>query len=342
MEGQVITVRRLLLVSLLVILPVIGGCATTDNTGFNTIRVGYFPNITHAQPLVGLADGSFQTALGGTTIETFTFNAGPAEIEALFAGQIDLAYIGPSPALNGFVQSEGAALKIIAGSMSGGASFVVQPELAAAYRANGDSAFIGKTFASPQQGNTQDVSLRTYFQDKGLLEQVTISPMANADQISLFQQKQLDGAWVPEPWVSRLVSEAGGEVLVDERDLWPDGAFATTVIVVSKDFLEQHPEAVKQWLTAHVAVTDWINAHPTEAQTLVNTEIEKLTGAALDETVLANAWERLDPTYVPNQTSIDTFRGQAETLGFIQAAGLDFKQLYDFSLLSEITGQHYQ
>lgn len=330
------------LASLIIALPILTGCTTTNDTSLNTIRVGYFPNITHAQPLVGLADGSFQTELGEATIETFTFNAGPAEIEALFAGQIDLAYIGPSPALNGFVQSEGDALKIIAGSMSGGASFVVQPELATAYRTDGDRALIGKTFASPQQGNTQDVSLRTYFQDKGLLEQVTISPMANADQISLFQQKQLDGSWVPEPWVSRLVSEAGGELLVDERDLWPNGSFATTVIIVSTDFLEQHPDLVKQWLTAHVAVTDWINAHPTEAQALVNTEIEKLTGAALDETVLANAWERLDPTYVPDQTSIDTFRGHAETLGFIQAAGLDFNQLYDFSLLSKITGQQYQ
>ncbi len=331
-----------LLASLVITLPILAGCTSTDSSQSDTIRVGYFPNITHAQPLVGLADGSFQTELGDVIIEPFTFNAGPAEIEALFAGQIDIAYIGPSPALNGFVQSEGDALTIVAGSMSGGASFVVQPELAAAYRANGDSAFVGKTFASPQQGNTQDVSLRTYFQDKGLLEQVTISPMANADQISLFQQKQLDGAWVPEPWVSRLVSEVGGEVLVDERDLWPNGSFATTVIIVSNDFLEQHPDVVKQWLTAHVAVTDWINAHPTEAQALVNTEIEQLTGAALDETVLANAWERLDPTYVPDQTGIDTFRGQAVTLGFIQAAGLDFNQLYDFSLLSEITGQEYQ
>ncbi|MBI4406996.1 MAG: ABC transporter substrate-binding protein [Candidatus Kerfeldbacteria bacterium] len=333
---------RFVFASVAVILPILTGCTTQDNGTLETVRVGYFPNITHAQPLVGLADGSFQKELGDVEIETFTFNAGPAEIEALFADQIDIAYIGPSPALNGFVQSEGAALKIVAGSMSGGASFVVQPELAAAYRTAGDSAFIGKTFASPQQGNTQDVSLRTYFQSKGLLEQVTISPMANADQISLFQQQQLDGSWVPEPWVSRLVSEAGGEVLVDERDLWPNGSFATTVIIVSNDFLEQHPDVVKQWLTAHVTVTDWINAHPTEAQAIVNTEIEKLTGAALDETVLANAWERLDPTYVPDQTSIDIFRGQAETLGFIQAAGLDFNQLYDFSLLSEITGQEYQ
>ncbi|EKD78727.1 MAG: hypothetical protein ACD_41C00287G0011 [uncultured bacterium] len=310
------------------------GCTNTASNENQVIRVGYFPNITHAQPLVGLADGTFQKALGDFAIEPYTFNAGPAEIEALFAGQIDLAYIGPSPALNAYVQSEGEAIRIISGGMSGGAAFVVQPELAAAYRTQGDSVFTGKTFASPQQGNTQDVALRTYFQNKGMLDQVTISPMANADQISLFAQNKLDGSWVPEPWVSRLVAEAGAEVL------WDDPA-VTTVVIVSTDFLEQRPEVVKQWLTAHVTATDWMTTHPTEAQTIVNTEIEKLTGAAVDETVLANAWVRLNPSVAPDQAGIETMRSQAEALGFIDSTGLDFNQLYDFTILNEITGQHY-
>lgn len=326
----------------LAVLLIVTGCATQDtaNEG-DTIRVGYFPNITHAQPLVGLAQGTFQEELGNIAIETFTFNAGPAEIEAMFADQIDLAYIGPSPALNAFVQSQGEAIRIVSGSMSGGAAFVVQPELAEAHRQQGDAIFVGKTFASPQQGNTQDVALRTYFQNKGILDQVTISPMANADQISLFSQKQLDGTWVPEPWVSRLVAEAGGEVLVDERDLWPNGLFATTVVIVSTEFLETHPDVVKQWLAAHIEVTNWINANPAAAQALVNQQIEKLTGSPLDASVLFSAWERLDPTVAPDQTSIETMRAEAEALGFIDSAGLDFNQLYDFTILNEITGQQY-
>lgn len=310
------------------------GCTITSPDAENVLRVGYFPNITHAQALVGLADGTFQQALGDITIEPYTFNAGPAEIEALFADQIDLAYIGPSPALNAYVQSEGEAIRIISGSMAGGAAFVVQPELAATYQTQGDNAFIGKTFASPQQGNTQDVALRTYFQDKGLLEQVKISPMANADQLSLFTQKQLDGAWVPEPWVSRLVAEAGGVVLQEDPTV-------TTVIIVSTDFLEQHQDVVRQWLRGHIQVTDWIVANPDAAQTLVNAQLEELSGSPLAVTVLATAWARLSPTVTPDQAGIETMRMEAEALGFIDSAGLDFDQLYDFTLLSDITGRQY-
>ncbi|MBI2416299.1 MAG: ABC transporter substrate-binding protein [Candidatus Kerfeldbacteria bacterium] len=333
--------QQILKVGVIISVIILTGCAAGNNNQATTIRVGYFPNITHAQALVGLADGTFEEELSGVTIEPYTFNAGPAEIEALFAGQIDLAYIGPSPALNAYVQSNGQAIRIVSGSMSGGAALVVQPELAATYSAQGDSAFIGKTFASPQQGNTQDVALRTYFQNKGMLNQVTISPMANADQISLFAQKQLDGSWVPEPWVSRLVAEAGATVLVDERDLWPDGAFATTVIIVSTEFLENHPDIVKRWLQAHGKVTDWIIQNPTAAQALVNQQLDILTGSSLDATVLSSAWERLNLKVAPDKASIETMRSEAETLGFIDAAGLDFNQLYNFSVLSEITGQQY-
>lgn len=334
-----------ILAASIIIITTGAGCQSTSDTSSTspaeTVRVGYFSNITHAQALVGLADGTFQNELGTTTIEPFTFNAGPTEIEALFADEIDIAYIGPSPALNGFVQSQGEALKIISGSMSGGASFVVQPELAAAYRADGDTALAGKTFSSPQQGNTQDVSLRVFLQDHGMLDQASVSPMANADQLTLFKQKQIDGSWAPEPWASRLVQEGGGELLIDERTLWPDNSFATTVVIVRSDFLEEHPETVKQWLQGHVKITKWIQEHPTEAQALANQQIEELTGSALSEDVLKSAWSRLDPTVTPDKASIETFREDAENLDFIQSAGLDFNSLYDFSILSSITGEQY-
>ncbi len=318
------------------------GCALNSDEPITSVRVGYMSNITHAQALVGLADNTFQNELGDIQIEPITFNAGPTIVEALFAEEIDIAYIGPSPALNGFVQSQGEALKIIGGSMSGGASFVVQPELAEAYKANGEQALIGKTFSSPQQGNTQDVSLRVFLQDHGILDQVSVSPMANADQLTLFKQKKIDGSWAPEPWASRLVQEGGGELLIDERTLWPNNSFATTVVIVRTDFLEEHPEIVKQWLQGHVKVTTWIQEHPTEAQTLANAQIEELTGSALSEDVLKSAWTRINPSVTPDKTSIETFREQAENLDFIQSAGLDFNSLYDFSLLSSITGEQYQ
>lgn len=317
------------------------GCGANSNEPITSVRIGYLSNITHAQALVGLADGTFQKELGDVHIEPTTFNAGPTIIEALFADEIDIAYIGPSPAINGFVQSQGEAIKIISGSMSGGASFVVQPEFAAAYKTNGDQALVGKTFSSPQQGNTQDVSLRVFLQDHGMLDQASVSPMANADQLTLFKQKQIDGSWAPEPWASRLVQEGGGELLIDERTLWPNNSFATTVVVVRTDFLDKHPEIVKQWLQGHVKVTAWIQEHPTEAQALANTQIEELTGSALSEDVLKSAWSRLDPTVTPDKASIETFREDAENLDFIQSAGLDFNSLYDFSILSSITGEQY-
>ena len=199
-----------------------------------TLRLGYFANITHSQPLVGLNNGIFAEELGpNVTIEEETFNAGPAVIEALFAGEIDASYIGPNPAINGFVQSEGEALRIVSGATSGGALFIVDPE--AEITEPGD--LDGKKLSTPQLGNTQDVALRTYLADNGLEAQeaggsVQILPQANADTLTQFQQGNIDGAWVPEPWATRLIQEAGGEVFVDEKDLWPDGKFVTTHLIV--------------------------------------------------------------------------------------------------------------
>lgn len=323
------------------LIAIMAGCGASSNEPVTALRVGYLPNITHAQPLIGLSDGSFASELGSIEIQPHTFNAGPSVIEALFAEQIDIAYVGPSPSVNGFVQSEGQAIRIVGGSMLNGAAFVVQPELAEAYRASGDQALIGKTFSSPQQGNTQDVSLRMYLKERNLLDEVTVSPMANADQLTMFRQRQIAGSWSVEPWVSRLVQEAGGEILVDERTLWPDNTFATTVVIVRTEFLEAHPEIVEQWLRGHVKVTEWIQNNPTEAQVIANEKIKELTGSALTEDVLKSAWSRLEPSVNPNKQSIETFHKHADTLNYIQSTGLDFNTLYDFSILSRITGEQY-
>jgi len=307
------------------------------------MKVGYFPNITHAQALAGMNMGTFQKALGDSVkLEAKIFNAGPAEIEALFAGEIDLGYIGPSPALNGYIKSQGQALQIISGSASGGASLIVSQELANDYSQNGVNALIGKKIASPQQGNTQDISLRHYLKDNGILEKTQIIPIANADQLTMFSQKELDGAWAPEPWASRLIEEAGGVRLIDERDLWPNNQFTTTNIIVRTEFLNQHPDLVKNWLRAQVEITNWLKNNPIEAQAVVNSEIEKLSSKKLADNVLSSAWEKLNFTVDPLTDSVKTFASWAFDQGYLGKTQPDLTNLYNLNLLNEVTGQKYQ
>src|SRR3954453_10740921 len=210
-----------------------------------TIRLGYFPNITHAPALIGVNKGYFAEALGGSTkLEAKTFNAGPAAIEALFSGAIDATYIGPNPAINGWAQSKGTGLKIIAGSTSGGAGLVVKDGI------NGPADLKGKKIATPQLGNTQDVALRSWLKQNGLTADqqgggdVSVLPQDNATALQAFAQGAIDGAWVPEPNLSRMILESKGKLLVNEKDLWPNGQFVTTHLVVSQTFLKKYPETV--------------------------------------------------------------------------------------------------
>jgi NitT/TauT family transport system substrate-binding protein len=302
-----------------------------------TLRVGYFPNITHSQALIGLSRGDFQQALGPQVhIEATQFNAGPSVIEALFAGQIDLAYIGPNPSINGFVQSKGEALRIISGATSGGAAFIVRPEAGIQTPAD----LHGRKLATPQLGNTQDVALRNYLISQGLdtVERggdVEIVPTENSQILNLFRQGQIDGAWVPEPWASRLIVEGGGELFLDERDLWPDGDFVTANIIASPRLLQEHPEVVRAWLQAHVDITNWEVKHPEEAQALLNTEIERLTGKKLDPQVLAMAWSRLTPTWDPVSSSLVASAEAAYHAGFLTEKP-DLTGIYDLTLLNEV------
>jgi NitT/TauT family transport system substrate-binding protein len=325
------------------LLTMVGCGQSQSNSAQNsTIRVGYFPNLTHAVALVGMDQGIFQQAVGeDITIDAKQFNAGPAEMEALLAGEIDLAYVGPSPAINAYVKSNGEALRIIAGAASGGASFVVQPNLAADYQRIGAQALIGKKIASPQLGNTQDIALRTFLSQQGILEQVQIIPLSNADQLTLFQQQQLDGAWAPEPWVSRLVEEGNGSIVIDERELWPNQQFASTNLVVRTEFLAQHPELVKQWLQGHVTTVAWINDHTIEAQAAVNKQLEQLTTKRLPDTILTDAWGRFTVTVDPLPASGMVMAQRAFQLDFLGDEQPDLSQLYNTTLLNEITGQQY-
>ncbi|MHB0977536.1 MAG: ABC transporter substrate-binding protein [Candidatus Aquicultorales bacterium] len=302
-----------------------------------TVRLGFFPNITHSQALVGIAQGKFEKALGkGVQLETKAFNAGPSAIEALFAGQIDATYIGPNPAINGYIKSKGKALRIVAGATSGGAVFVVRKD--AGIKSEKD--FDGKKFASPQLGNTQDVALRDYLKKQGyeLTDKggtVAVIPTANPDILTLFKKKEIDGAWVPEPWGARLVKEGGGRIFLDERDLWPKGEFVTAHLIVRAEFLEENPGLVEKLLGAHVDLTEWINDNPDEAKKTVNAEIKRLTNKALPEDVLDEGFGRLKVTYDPISSSLVQSADAAFAAGFLkEEPKLD--GIYDLTILNKV------
>ena len=307
----------------------------------NTIRVGAFPNITHAQAMVGKANGFFESALGpGVKIEWKTFNAGPAAMEALFAGAIDMTYVGPNPAIQGYVRSNGEALRIIAGATSGGASLVVRRDSAI----EKPEDFHGRKVASPQQGNTQDVALRAWLLAHGMKSidkggDVQVIPMANPDQVTLFLKKELDAAWAPEPWATRLIREGNGRRFLDERDLWPQGQFITCHLIVSTKFLRDNPELVKKWLRAHVELTEWINGHLPEAKKILNLQVRAETGKALPPEELDEAWARLQVTYDPLRSSLITAAKSSFDAGFLGRQMPDLSGLYDLTLLNQVLAE---
>lgn len=316
----------------------------TGVQGVKTLRIGYFPNINHAQAVIGLGNGDFQKALGNNVkVETFQFNAGPSAIESLLANRIDASYIGPNPAINGYVVSDGKDVRVIAGATSGGASFVVRNDSGI----NTVKDFGGKKFASPQLGNTQDVALRKYLVDNGFKTtenggNVTVTPVANADILTLFLKKEIDGAWVPEPWATRLVKEANGKILIDERDLWPpEGKFVTAHIIVRPDYLKENPDVIKKLITAHVNETQWINSNKEQAIKEFNVQLKKLTGKELPEDVLAESLTRLEFTDDPVKSSLLKSANDAYDLGFLAKgkARPNLDGIYDLTLLNQVLSE---
>jgi sulfonate transport system substrate-binding protein len=302
-----------------------------------TVRAGYFPNITHTQALVGRANGRFEQALGpGAKVEWKTFNAGPSAIEALFAGAVDLIYIGPNPAITGYIRSQGQALRVVAGAASGGAALVVR----AGANISKPEDFHGKKVASPQLGNTQDVALRAWLSQNNLKAtdkggDVQVIPLANPDQLTLFQKGQLDASWAPEPWATRLIQEGGARLFLDERSLWPNRRFVITQIAVRTNFLKQHPDLVKRWLAAHVELTEWISKNTEQAKSILNQQIAKDTGRALPQKVLDEAFGRLEVTYDPIRSSLLVSADRAYAAGFLRQKP-ELSNLYSLDLLNEV------
>ncbi len=303
------------------------------------LRLGYFPNVTHATAIVGVQEGFFADSLGSdVTLTAATFNAGPAAIEALFSDAIDATYIGPTPTVNGFVQSEGKAVRVVSGAASGGAFLVVRDGI------DSPEDLVGTTLATPQIGNTQDVALRYWLQEQGLTTDlagggdVAIAPQENAQILRAFAAGAIDGAWVPEPNATRLL-EAGATVLIDERDLWPDGAFVTTSLIVNPTFLAEHPDVVRRLVEGQVDANEWLNANPEEAQTVVGDAIAELSGSALPEGVIARAWENIDFTDDPVPTSLLDGAAHAAEVGTLDGGVPDLDGLYDLSILNEVLAE---
>ena len=314
-----------------------------------TLRIGYFPNLNHAQAVIGLQQGGdFQRILNANNsngndtvkIESFVFNAGPSAIEALFGGQIDVAYVGPNPAINGYLASGGQGIRIISGVASGGASFVVRND--SGIESIKDLG--GKKFASPQLGNTQDVALRKYLMDNGFKTtenggNVTVVPITPADILTLMLKMEIDGAWVPEPWATRLVKEANGKIFVDERELWPpDGKFVTANIIARSDYLKENPDIIKRLLQAHIDKTEWINENKEQAITTFNGALKKITGQTIPEDEIRDALMRLELTYDPIKESLFKMAENAYELGYLGNGGskMDLSNIFDLTILNDI------
>ncbi|MEU2798293.1 aliphatic sulfonate ABC transporter substrate-binding protein [Streptomyces sp. NPDC007117] len=309
--------------------------ATGKKLSSDTVRIGYFPNLTHATALVGIQEGTIQKELGGTRVESTTFNAGPSEIEALNAGSIDIGFIGPSPSINGYTKSQGKGLRIISGSASGGVKLVVNPD-----RIKTLDDVKGKRIATPQLGNTQDVAFLNWISQKGWKVDsqsgkgdVSVVRSDNKVTPDAYRSGDVDGAWVPEPTASKLVSE-GAEVLLDEKDLWPDKKFVITNIIVSQKFLDAHPDVVEAVLKGSVATNKWINADSDRAKTSANKALERLSGKPLPQEILDPAWESIEITDDPLAETLRTQAGHSVASGLLKEP--DLRGIYDLGPLNKI------
>jgi NitT/TauT family transport system substrate-binding protein len=318
--------KTIVLLLLSITLAITGLADAAENS---TLRVGHFPNITHAQALVAhnlsrQGKGWFEERLGpGLKIEWFVYNAGPSAMEAIFAQSIDLTYVGPGPALNAYTRSNGAEVRLAAGAANGGAALVVQPD----QNLKTPADFRGKKIATPQLGNTQDISCRAWLTAGGLkITQLggdaQVLPTQNPDQLSLFQQKRVDAVWTVEPWVSRLERESGGKILVEEKDV------ATTVLVSSAKFLSAQRDLARKFAQAHAELTEWMAKNPEEAQKLVRAELLAETKSDMAPDLIAQSWKRISFTAEVPRASVESFMQNSMKAGFIKSAP-DLSKLFE-------------
>ena len=299
------------------------------------IRIAFFPNIGHLVPIIGLENGMFSNNFDNqTVIETHLFDSGPQVIESMFAKSIDLAYVGPGPTINGFVQSENNGLKIIAGAASGGASFIVHPNS----NINSVNDLPGKRIAAPPIGNTQDVSLRTYLSENNLKPvekggSVVILNTANPEIFTLFAKGEIDAAWVPESWATILIQELGGTRLFYEEDLWPNKQFASVLLIGRTDYIESHPKIIQTWIDSNKQTVTWINDNPEESKLIFQQFIKKTLGRSLPEKIIDDSFSNIKITSDSIPDSIYTFAQHADALGYVGRHGYDLDGIF-YNLIS--------
>lgn len=319
------------LIGVVLTLILVGIMANPDlNTHENKIRVAYFPNISHAVPIVGIENGFFSNQIGNNTvIEPLLFDSGPQVIESIFAGSVDIAYVGPGPAINGFLKSEQHNVKILSGAASGGVSFIVHPDS----KIKSVADFEGKRIAAPQIGNTQDISLRTYLSDNGLKPaekggSVVVLNTGSSDIYILFAKGDIDAAWVPEPTATILVQQLGGTRLFNEKELWPEDKFASVVLIAREEYVNEHPEIIRKWLEAHQQTVTWINSNKEETRTIFIDFMKDEMGKSLPDELIDESLSNLEITSDPIVSSINTIAKRADSLGYLGRHGYDLDGLF--------------
>jgi sulfonate transport system substrate-binding protein len=339
------TRRARILTITVALLSMLGACSRADSGSTNAgggnqapaadkgpaaeLRLGFFPNVTHAAALVGLQKGLFAKELGSTKLTPASFNAGPDEVNALLGGSLDAGFIGSGPTINAFAKSKGEAIRLIAGATSGGAQLVAKPEITK------PEDLAGKTVVTPQLGNTQDISLKKWLKDKGLTDKVQVTNQDNAQTLDSYKQGKVDAAWLPEPWSSRLVLEGGAKVLLDEKEIWPEGKFPTTVLIVRTEFLKDHPQTVQALLRGLVAAVDFAGGSKADAQTAVNAKLKEITGKALSDAVIQRAWANIELTFDPLASRFPQLAKDSVTAG-ISKEETNLAGLVDLAALNAV------
>jgi NitT/TauT family transport system substrate-binding protein len=310
----------------------LAGCGGSGGGGPVKLRIGYFPNLTHATAILGVEDGTFQHALGSKAqLEAARFTAGPPAVTAILSGAVDAVFIGATPAINAFGKTHGN-VKIVAGATSGGAELVVKPAIKTV------ADLRGKTIADPALGGAPDVQLRYWLKQHGLRTDtsgggdVHITPQDNAVTASAFASGAIDGAWVPQPYATLLVSK-GAHVLVNEHTLWPGGRFDTTNLLVRSAFLEAHPDVVVALLRGLIEETDKVNAGPAQAMQQANDAIRKINGNGLKDADLAKAWSDMTFTVDPLLSTVEEYGRRGTDVGVLPAG--DLSGLADLGPLDE-------
>ena len=315
---------------LIVVIVALAMLNSANSAQENKIRVAFFPNVGHAIPIIGIENGIFSSGLGNETlIETRLFDSGPQVVESLFANSIDIAYVGPGPAINAFLKSNNHNVKILSGAASGGASFIIHP----GSKIESVNDFSGKRIAAPLIGNTQDVALRHYLSENGLKPvekggSVYVLNVQNPDIYTLFAKGDIDAAWVPEPWATIFINQLGGKRLFFEEELWPNKQFATALLIGRVDYIEKHPEIIHNWINSHIKTVNWINENPDKTKLIFIEWMKKELGKSIPYEIVSDAFDNLQITSDPIDESILFFAERADSLGYLGRDGYDIDEIF--------------